>query len=208
MQRASVASRKNAAERIRAALAESIRVKQATADQCAAEIAEAADRLAECFARGGKLLCFGNGGSASDAQHIASEFVGRYVHDRPALPALALCANSSETTAIGNDYGFDHTFERGIEAHGREGDVALALSTSGNSTNVLRAVEVARRHGLETIALLGKGGGKLALVADVPIVIPSDDTPRVQEAHIAIGHLFCELVEAALFAGVRESDRS
>ncbi len=195
------------ADRIRAALAESIRVKQATADQCADAIASAADRLIACFERGGKLLCFGNGGSASDAQHIASEFVGRYVDDRPALPAIALTANSSETTAIGNDYGFDHTFVRGIEAHARAGDVALALSTSGNSANIVAAVEAARERGVETLGLLGRGGGKLAGVVDCAIVVPSDDTPRIQETHIAIGHLFCELVEAALFDG-REGSRS
>ncbi len=187
------------ADRIRAALAESIRVKQATADQCTDAIAQAADRLVACFERGGKLLCFGNGGSASDAQHIASEFVGRYVDDRPALPAIALTANSSEITAIGNDYGFDYTFVRGIEAHGCPGDVAIALSTSGNSANVLAAVEKAREAGLETVGLLGRGGGKLANAVDTAIVVPSDDTPRIQESHIAIGHLFCELVEAALF---------
>ncbi len=188
-----------ASGRVRRAFAESIRVKQATSESCADVIALVADRLVECFRSGGKVLLFGNGGSASDAQHIAAEWVGRYVDDRPALPAIALPANSSETTAIGNDYGFDHLYVRGIEAHGRPGDVAIALSTSGNSPNVLAAVQAAREGGILTVGLLGKGGGKLASVVDHPITVPSDDTPRIQESHITIGHVLCELVEDALF---------
>ena len=189
----------NASERVRQTFAESIRVKQATAEACSDEIAAAAATLAECFRAGGKLLIFGNGGSAADAQHIASEFVGRYVHDRPALPAIALTANSSEYTAIGNDYGFDHVFARGIEAHGRAGDVAIAVSTSGNSGNLVEAIHAAKDHGLTTIGLLGKGGGKLQLLVDQPIVVPSEETPRIQETHITIGHVLCALVEEALF---------
>lgn len=190
----------NANDRVRQAFAQSIRVKQATADECADEIAAAASCLVECFRTGGKLLVFGNGGSAADAQHIASEFVGRYINDRPALPAIALTANSSEFTAIGNDYGFDHVFSRGIEAHGRSGDVAIAISTSGNSGNVVDAVQTAKDHGLTTIGLLGKGGGKLRYLVDQAILVPSDETPRIQETHITIGHILCALVEEALFA--------
>ncbi|MCP4036114.1 MAG: SIS domain-containing protein [bacterium] len=195
-------------DRVRNAFAESIRVKQATADQCAGAIEQTAARLVDCFRAGGKALLFGNGGSASDAQHIASEWVGRYVDDRPALPAIALGANSSEYTAIGNDYGFDHTFVRGIEAHGRAGDVAIGLTTSGNSPNVLAAIEAARERRLVTVGLLGKGGGKLAARVDVAIIVPSGDTPRIQEAHITVGHVLCELIEAALFAQTPGMNRS
>lgn len=189
----------NATDRVRQTIAESIRVKQATANDCSEQIAAAAASLVECFRVGGKLLVFGNGGSAADAQHISSEFVGRYVHDRPALPAIALTANSSEYTAIGNDYGFDHIFARGIEAHGRPGDVAIAISTSGNSGNLVEAVHAAKDHGLSTVGLLGKGGGKLQFLVDAAIIVPSDDTPRIQETHITVGHILCALVEEALF---------
>lgn len=191
--------------RLHRAFAESIRVKQATADECGDAIETAAAHLIDCFRSGGKALLFGNGGSASDAQHIASEFVGRYIDDRPALSAIALTANSSEYTAIGNDYGFDQTFVRGIEAHGRAGDVSIGLSTSGNSANVVAALEAARERGLVTVALLGKGGGKLAARVDCAIVVPSNETPRIQEAHITIGHVLCELIECALFPELESS---
>jgi D-sedoheptulose 7-phosphate isomerase len=185
--------------RVQRAFAESARVKQSTAEQCGPDIAEAGRRLAECFRQGGKALLFGNGGSASDAQHIAAEWVGRYVNDRPALPAVALTANTSELTAIANDYGFDELFVRGIAAHGRPADVAVAISTSGNSPNVLLGVEAARQRGLFTIGLSGRGGGKLDAAVDLSLVVPSDETPRIQESHIAIGHVLCELVELELF---------
>ena len=185
-------------ELARSAMQESARVKQATAEQCGPAIVEASQRLAECFRRGGKALLFGNGGSASDAQHIAAEWVGRYVDDRPALPALALTANTSAVTAISNDYGFEELFVRGIAAHGRPGDVAIAISTSGNSPNVLLGVEAARERGLFTVGLSGRSGGKLAAVAEISIVVPSDETPRIQESHIAVGHVICELVELEL----------
>ena len=192
-------------ERVQRAFAESVRVKQATAANCAEMIAAVAARLIECFRTGGKALLFGNGGSASDAQHIASEWVGRYVDHRPALSAIALTANSSEFTAIGNDYGFDHIFTRGIEAHGRPGDVAIGISTSGNSHNVIAALQAARERGLATVALLGMGGGKIASVVDHPIIVPSNETPRIQETHITIGHILCELIEAALFPEASKS---
>jgi D-sedoheptulose 7-phosphate isomerase len=188
-----------AVDRVQNAFAESIRVKRATADDCGEMIASVAARLIECFRSGGQVLLFGNGGSAADAQHIASEWVGRYVIDRPALPAIALTANSSELTAIGNDYGYDHVFARGIEAHGRPGDIAIGISTSGDSANVLAGVDTARRRGMLSVGLLGSGGGKLASAVDYPIIVPSDDTPRIQESHITIGHILCELIEAALF---------
>lgn len=189
---------RDAAARVRAIFEESARVKRATAEQAAEAIARAASIVAESLARGGRVLLFGNGGSAADAQHIAAEFCGRLSRERPALPAIALPANSSDLTAIGNDYGFERVFARLVEAHGRAGDVAIAISTSGNSPNVLAAVDAARAAGLRTIGLGGRGGGKLAGRVEVPLVVPSDDTQRIQESHIAIGHALVELVDDAL----------
>lgn len=176
-----------------------MRVQQALVEASAESIVRGGEILADAFREGGRALLFGNGGSASDAQHIAAEWVGRYVRERPALPAIALTANTSELSAVGNDYGYDQVFVRGVEAHGRPGDVAIAISTSGNSPNVLRAVEVARERGLHTLGLTGRDGGKLAGLVDVPIVVPSERTSRIQEAHIAVGHAWCELVDALLY---------
>jgi D-sedoheptulose 7-phosphate isomerase len=156
---------------------------------------------------GNKLLLFGNGGSAADAQHIAAEFVGRFAFDRPALPALALSVNTSCLTAIGNDYGFDQVFSRQLEALARPGDVAIGFSTSGNSPNVLHAISTAKKMGLETVALTGTPGGKLKLAADLDhcVCVPSSETPRIQECHILIGHIVSELVEQELYAKGRVS---
>ena len=192
------ATERAALERVRAALAASIRVKQDLRTTSAGAIARVGRAVADTFGRGGKILLFGNGGSASDAQHIAAEWVGRYMHERRPLHAVALTANSSELTAIANDYGFDQVFVRGVEAHGRPGDLALALSTSGNSPNVLAAVEAARERGLVTVALTGKGGGQLASLADLVVRVPSDETPRIQESHITICHAICAVVDDAL----------
>ena len=192
------AAEQAALERVRAALDSSIRVKQELLATSAAAIARVGCAVADTFVRGGKILLFGNGGSASDAQHIAAEWVGRYLHERRPLPAIALSANSSEVTAIANDYGFDQVFARAVEAHGQPGDLALALSTSGNSPNVLAAVETAAELGLRTVALTGKGGGQLAGLVDWAIRVPSDETPRIQESHIAICHAICEVVDDAL----------
>ena len=150
---------------------------------------------------GNKLLLFGNGGSAADAQHIAAEFVGRFAFDRPALPALALSVNTSCVTAIGNDYGFDQVFSRQLEALARPGDVAIGFSTSGNSPNVLHAISTAKKMGLQTVALTGTPGGKLKQAADLDhcVCVPSSETPRIQECHILIGHIVSELVEQELF---------
>lgn len=186
-----------ALERVRLVLEQSIQVKQELLETCASEIARAAEQTVATFARGGKVLLFGNGGSAADALHIAAEWVGRYRGERQALPAIALGTNPAELTALSNDYGYDRVFVRGVEAHGRAGDLAIALSTSGNSPNVLAGVEAARDRGLFTIALTGKGGGELAGLADLAIRVPSDDTPRIQEAHITIGHAICEVVDDA-----------
>lgn len=164
-----------------------------------ATISRTAEMLVRTFDRDNKVLLFGNGGSAADAQHIAAEFVGRFAFDRPALPALALSVNPSSLTAIGNDYGFDLIFSRQIEALGRPGDVAMGISTSGNSENVIRAVSVAKRLGLPTVGLTGSNGGELKNAVDYCIRVPSDETPRIQECHILIGHIISELVEEALF---------
>jgi D-sedoheptulose 7-phosphate isomerase len=178
-------------------------VLQEIAATFAAPLAGLSRRAARSLRAGGRILTCGNGGSAADAQHIAAELAGRLSRERPALPALALTANTSDLTAIGNDYGFDHVFARLVQAHGREGDVAVAISTSGNSPNVLAAVREARERGLRTIGLVGKGGGKLAPLVDCAIVVPSDDTQRIQESHITIGHALCELVDEALFPRAR-----
>ncbi len=184
---------------LRASFEESAAVKRAALEACGETIDRAAALLIETLERGGKVLTFGNGGSAADAQHFADELAGRFDRERPALPALALTANTSDLTAIGNDYGFDHVFARLVQAHGREGDLALGISTSGNSPNVLAAVEEARDRGLRTIGLTGKGGGKLAGCVDVPVVVPSAVTARIQETHITVLHVLCELVDDALY---------
>ena len=162
-------------------------------------IATVCEVVAGALEDGCKLLLFGNGGSAADAQHIAAELVGRFAFDRPALPALALSVNTSCVTAIGNDYGFDKVFSRQIEALGRRGDVAIGISTSGNSPNVLLGVSAARDMGLHAIGLTNQTGGKLRDEVDHCICVPSDETPRIQECHILIGHIIAELVEQALF---------
>ena len=148
----------------------------------------------------GKVLLFGNGGSATDASHIAAEFVGRYDRDRVPLPALALSTDMATITCIANDYEYADIFARQISGLGRKGDIAIAISTSGNSLNVLKAVEVARNLGLTTVAWTGKGGGKLASLVDYSFVVPSNVTARIQECHITLGHVLCELVEEKLFA--------
>jgi len=162
-------------------------------------IAAVVEVLADAFAHDRKAFLLGNGGSAADAQHIAAEFVGRFAFDRPALPALALSVNTSSLTAIGNDYGFDLVFARQLEALGRPGDAAIGISTSGNSLNVLHAMSLARRMKLRTIALTGCDGGKLKDEVEYCICIPSNETPRIQECHILIGHIMAELVEQTIF---------
>lgn len=196
---------KAALERVRASLEESARVKRATREVCERDIARAAELLAGALSAGGRVLAFGNGGSASDAQHFAAELAGRFDRERPALPALALTANTSDLTAIGNDYGFEHTFARLVQAHGRAGDVVVAITTSGSSPNVLAAVDEARKRGLASIGLTGKGGGKLAPHVDVAVVVPSDITQRIQEAHIAVCHAWCEWIDEVLFPETPDS---
>jgi D-sedoheptulose 7-phosphate isomerase len=165
------------------------------------EIASAGELCANALLQGQRIYLCGNGGSAADAQHIAAELIGRFVNDRRALPAIALTTDTSALTAIGNDYGYDEVFSRQVEGLCGEGDVLIAISTSGNSDNVLKAVDAAHRVGASVIGLSGKSGGALDAKADVSLVVPSDVTARIQEMHIVIGHLICALVEAHLDLG-------
>ncbi len=182
-------------KKIEESIKESIRVKEAVNKTQAENIERAAKEIIDSLKIGGKLLIFGNGGSAADSQHIAAELVGRFKMDRLALPAIALTTNTSTLTAIANDYGYDVIFSRQIEALGVKGDVALGISTSGNSKNVIDALNKARSMGLKTIALTGNDGGKMKGITDISINVPSKDTPRIQESHIMVGHILCELIE-------------
>jgi D-sedoheptulose 7-phosphate isomerase len=160
-----------------------------------------ATKAADCIARGGKIIFCGNGGSAGDAQHLAAELVGRLVRDRRALPGLALSTDSSALTCIANDFGFDEVFARQVEGLGRAGDVLIAISTSGNSRNVLRAAEEARKIGIYVVGFLGRDGGKLGAVVDLPVIVASNETARIQEAHIFLGHVMCARIEQRLGIG-------
>jgi D-sedoheptulose 7-phosphate isomerase len=170
-------------------------------EACLPALTAAADALIAAYRAGHKALFFGNGGSAADAQHLAAEFLGRYLRQRAPLAALALHTNSSALTAIANDYGYEHVFTRQLEALAAPGDVAVGISTSGNSPNVIEALECARRLGLVTIALTGSSGGRLRGLADILIAVPSEETPRIQECHILAGHALCDAVEQALTVG-------
>ncbi len=185
------------ADRVVQEIQESIAVKAELAQRASEQIAEAANVIAARLQAGGKLIAFGNGGSAADAQHIAAEFVGRYRHERKALAAVALTTDSSVLTAIGNDYGFEQIFARQLEAIGKPEDVALAISTSGNSPNVLRALESAKQMRMPRIGLSGKTGGKMRGLVGICFCVPSDSTPRIQEAHTLIAHILSEIVENA-----------
>lgn len=191
-------------ERIQQIASESIEAKRSFFDSHAESVARAADLLITSIKSGGKILIFGNGGSAADAQHIAAELVNRLNYDRPPIAAIALTTDTSILTSVGNDSSFDQLFERQLRALGRRGDVALAISTSGNSPNVLRAAAAATELGIKTIALAGRDGGRLGNAVDVALVVESGSTQRVQETHITIGHILCELVENALYPTKRE----
>ena len=188
-------------ERVGAIFDEARAALAATRDRLAGRIAEAAALIAAAYEAGGGVLLFGNGGSAADAQHIAAELVGRFRRERRALRAEALTANTSSLTAIANDYDYERVFARQIEAAGRAGDVAIGLSTSGNSANVVAGLERAGELGLKTIAFTGPGGGRCAAVADVLLDVPADETARVQECHVVAYHALCELVEERIVAG-------
>jgi D-sedoheptulose 7-phosphate isomerase len=179
----------------------SIGVKQALLEDAAltGRIEATAQALVEVFRAGGKVLFCGNGGSAADAQHIAAELSGRFYTDRPPLYAEALHVNTSYLTAVANDYGYEAVYARMVEAAGRNGDALVAISTSGNSPNILKAVEKARAQGMRVVGMTGAGGGKMRDLCDILLNVPSGDTPRIQEAHILIGHIVCLLVEKALF---------
>jgi len=170
-------------------------LRKQVAQDCGENIVDGAVLITQCLRSGGKLLFFGNGGSAADAQHLAAEFVGRFQIERHPLPAMALTTDSSILTAVGNDYGFDQIFTRQVQALGRPGDVAIGISTSGNSPNITSAIKQAAKQDLKTIGLAGKDGGSLAKAVDVSIVVASTNVARVQECHITIGHILCELVE-------------
>ena len=176
---------------------ESISVKTELGRAAAEQIAEAATAIVACPRAGAKLIVFGNGGSASDAQHMAAELVGRYAVKRQALAAIALTTNTSSLTAIANDFGFQEIFARQLEALAKPQDLVLAISTSGNSPNVLRALETAKALGLKKIALTGNDGGKLRDLVDICIIVPSSSTPRIQEAHTLVIHILCGIVENA-----------
>ncbi|MBU4376442.1 MAG: D-sedoheptulose 7-phosphate isomerase [Candidatus Omnitrophica bacterium] len=175
----------------------SIEVKKRLLEKELSNLEKTVSVIVDCISRGGKILLFGNGGSAADSQHIAAEFVGRFRAERRALPAVALTTNTSILTALSNDYGYDISFKRQIEALGNKNDVAIAISTSGNAKNVIEAVKEAKQKGVKTIALTGKGGGALAKLCDVVIIVASNDTARIQETHILIGHIIAQLVEEA-----------
>jgi phosphoheptose isomerase len=189
-----------ARERLRAHVTESVATKQRLLNSCEAEILHAATRIAMSLRSGGKLLLCGNGGSAADCQHIAAELVCVLSQDypRPGLAAIALTTDSSLLTARANDFGFDGVFERQLQALGRAGDVLVGISTSGNSENVLRAIRYARSHGMTSIALTGDPGGKLREEAEICICVPSRVVAHIQESHIMIGHVLCDLVERAV----------
>jgi D-sedoheptulose 7-phosphate isomerase len=180
-------------------LSESIQVKRALFDQ-AGVIEQIAARFIQTLRSGGTILLCGNGGSAADAQHVAGELVGRFRRERAAWPAIALTTNASIVTAIGNDYGFDRVFARQVEALARPGDVVVGISTSGDAMSVIRAMQVARERGCFTLGVTGQSGGRLIDTVDLCLRVPSDSTPRIQEAHIVVWHIVCELVEQALAA--------
>jgi D-sedoheptulose 7-phosphate isomerase len=188
-------------EIVKAQVEASIKAKQAILDDATLleQISRVASIITNAYKNGKKTLLAGNGGSAADAQHIAGEFVARFYFDRPGLPSIALTTDSSVVTAIGNDYGYEMLFARQVQALGNEGDVFIGISTSGNSPNVLKALDSCKEKGIFSVGLTGISGGKMADKCDICIKVPSNDTPRIQEAHILIGHIICQIVEAELF---------
>ncbi|MGB2579715.1 D-sedoheptulose 7-phosphate isomerase [Elusimicrobium simillimum] len=172
-------------------------------ENLSAKVEELANVIINCYKNGGKVILMGNGGSAGDAQHIAAEFVGRYKLERGSFPALALNTNTSSITAIGNDYSFDEVFSRQVEGFAVKGDIVIGISTSGNSKNVYKALEAARKKGCYTAAFLGKDGGTIKGIVDLDLTVKSNNTPRVQECHIFMAHSMCDLVDRALYDYVK-----
>jgi D-sedoheptulose 7-phosphate isomerase len=177
---------------------QSIQVKEELLRTSIGRIVEITKLTIDCLKKGGKVILFGNGGSASDSQHIAAELVGRFQKERSAIPAIALTTNTSVLTSLANDYGYESVFARQIEALGQKNDLVIGISTSGKAKNVSSGIRQAKKMGIKTIALTGGDGGEIARIADISLVVPSSVTARVQEAHITIGHILCELVEQAL----------
>ncbi len=186
-------------ERVIQAFEESAEVKRRFVREHADRIVDVMGLITRAFREGHKLLLFGNGGSATDASHIAAELVGRYRRDRRPLPAIALTTDIAVLTCIANDFAYDEIFARQLRAHGQKGDIAVAISTSGNSPNVLKGIEAARECGLTTVGWTGGTGGKLAALVDLCFVVPSTDTARIQESHITLGHVLCELIDEQIF---------
>ncbi|RME62844.1 MAG: SIS domain-containing protein [Nitrospirae bacterium] len=186
-------------ERLLKTVEESAELKRRFFSQYAEQIYEVARLIAETFDEGKKLFLFGNGGSATDASHIAAEFVNRFKRERPGLPAIALTTDMAIITSVANDYNYGEVFARQLKALASEGDIVIGISTSGGSTNVLRAMDVAKRKGLVRVAFTGAKGEKLAQKAEFAFLVPSEETPRIQEVHIMLGHILCELVEEILF---------
>jgi len=184
-------------------LKEGAELRLKMAESMLEDIMAAAEAIAGAFKAGRKLLLFGNGGSAADAQHIAAEFINRFLIERPPLPAIALTTDTSVLTSIANDYGYDDIFSKQVKALGKKGDVALGITTSGSSANVLKALRVANKLGMTTIALTGEAG-KAASLVDISLQVPSRSVPRIQEAHIVVGHILCELTDTLLFRNVEK----
>lgn len=191
-------------EEILKAFEESIEVKKKFAEENIETIMEAAKAIADAFDKGKKLILFGNGGSATDASHIAAEFVNRFKKERPSLPAIALNTDMAVITSIANDYDFSEVFARQLKSLANEGDVVIAISTSGNSANVLKAMDVAKKKRLTTVAFTGLRGERFASKANYAFIVPSDNTPRIQETHITLGHVLCRMVEEIIFEAPRK----
>ena len=185
-------------DRISEIFQETCKVKKDLMGFCAKPLSGIVTAITEAIKDGNKIVVFGNGGSAADSQHMAAEFVGRFQKERRAMPAIALSTNTSILTALSNDYGYDSSFARQIEALGQKGDIAIAISTSGEARNVIEAVKAAKRKGMIAAGLTGKDGGELAKIVDISIVVPSQNTARIQESHITLIHIICELVEKGI----------
>ncbi len=185
-------------DKIKDIILESIQVKEEILRTMTSQILEISILIIDCLKKNGKVIIFGNGGSASDSQHIAAELMGRFKKDRTALAAVALTTNTSVLTALANDYGYDVVFAKQIEGLGSRNDIAIGISTSGKARNVAAGIKQAKKMGIKTVALTGGDGGEIAKLADVSLIVPSPNTARIQEAHITIGHIICELIEDAL----------